>query len=111
MNLPALYHAIILWIGDGTGLPDSLLHIHAGMLILLLVRVVTGRSLGSFIPFFVVVTAELGNEIMDYLNYGIRWIDTAVDIGNTLFWPFIISIAVRVRPMIARDQKSLASHF
>ena len=104
MNLPGLYHSIILWIGDGTGLPDALLHVHAGMAILLLVRVMTGRSLGSFIPFFVVVIAEFGNEVMDYMNYGMRWNDTLADIGNTLFWPLVISIAVRVRPMIARDQ-------
>ena len=70
MDIPALYHSVILWIGDGTGLPDAILRIHAGLIILMLVRLVSGRSLGTLIPLLVVVLAELGNETLDYLNYG-----------------------------------------
>ena len=103
MNLPQIYHDWILWIGDGTGLPDAILNIHAGLAILLLVRVVTGRSLATFIPFAVVVVAELGNELMDYLVYGLRWADTLTDIANTLFWPFVISLGVRLCPLRLRD--------
>jgi hypothetical protein len=103
MNLPALYHEWILWIGDGTGLPDAILHIHAGLAVLLLVRFVSGRSLATFIPFAAVVLAEFGNETMDYLAYGMRWADTLSDIGNTFFWPFVISLGVRLRPMALRD--------
>lgn len=106
MNIPALYHSFILWIGDGTGLPDAILHIHAGMIILMLVRLVSRRSLGTFIPFAFVVVAELGNETLDYLAYGMRWADTVSDIGNTVFWPFVISLAVRLRPMVKRDHRS-----
>lgn len=104
MNLPQAYHSVILWIGDGTGLPDAILHIHAGMIILMLVRLISRRSLGTFIPFAFVVVAELGNETLDYLNYGMRWADTLSDVGNTLFWPLIISLGVRLRPMTARDR-------
>ena len=103
MNLPQIYHDWILWIGDGTGLPDAILHIHAGLAILLLVRVVTGRSLATFIPLVVVVVAELGNEVMDFLVYGLRWADTLTDVANTLFWPFVISLGVCLRPMRLRD--------
>ena len=104
MYLPKLYHDWILWIGDGTGLPDAILHLHAGLAILLLVRLITGRSLGTFIPFAVVVVAEIGNETMDYLVYGMRWADTLSDLANTWFWPFVISLGVRVRPMALRDR-------
>lgn len=103
MDIPGIYHDWIIWIGDGTGLPDSILHIHAGLTILLLVRLVSGRSLGTFIAFAVVVLAEFGNELLDYLNYGLRVEDTLSDIANTLFWPFVISLAVRLRPMARRD--------
>lgn len=109
MNLPALYHEWILWIGDGTGLPDAILHIHAGLAILLLTRVITGRSLGTFIPFAVVLVAEIGNELMDYLAYGMRWADTLSDLANTYFWPLVISLAVRLRPMASRDEPSYVS--
>lgn len=103
MDIPALYHSLILWIGDGTGLPDAILHIHAGMSILMFVRLVSRRSLGTIIPFAFVLIAELGNETMDYLNYGMRWVDTLSDVANTLFWPLMISLAVRFRPMIKQE--------
>jgi hypothetical protein len=99
------YHEWILWIGDGTGLPDSILHIHAGMAVLLVARLVTGRSLGTLIPFAFVVAAELGNEMLDYLTYGWRAADTYSDLANTLFWPAAISLGVRWRPMIRRDRR------
>lgn len=104
MDIPATYHSFILWIGDGTGLPDAILHIHVGLIILMLVRLVNGRSLGTFIPFAFVVVAEIGNETLDFLAYGMRWADTLTDIGNTLFWPLAISLGVRLRPMVHRDR-------
>lgn len=94
---------MIDWIGDGTGLPDTILHIHAGMAVLLVARVVTGRSLGTFVPLTFVALAELANEILDRLQYGSwRWPDTSADIANTMFWPAVICIAVRVRPLVGR---------
>lgn len=106
MNLPEIYHGWINWIGDGTGLPDSILHIHAGLAILLITRVLTGRSLGTFIPFAAVFVAELGNELMDFLVYGMRWGDTLSDLVNTYFWPLVISLAVRWRPMRLSDHQA-----
>lgn len=101
MDLPAFYHSYVEWIGDGTGLSDTVLHLHAGMAILLITRVVTGRSLGTPVPLAVVALAELGNEVMDRLNFGSwRWHDTISDIANTMFWPTVICLAVRLRPLV-----------
>ena len=98
MQLPALYHQLIIAIGDGTGASDSLLHVHAGLFILFLARLVTRRSLATPIPFLVVVVAEAANEIMDRLNYGSwRWDDTSLDVINTLFWPFVLMVGLRWR--------------
>lgn len=103
--IPELYHTFIDWIGDGTGLPDTILHIHAGMAVLMVARIVTRRSLGSFVPWSFVAAAEAFNEIMDRLNFGSwRWADTTSDIANTLFWPTVICLGIRLRPMLlARD--------
>ena len=103
--IPELYHTFIDWIGDGTGLPDTILHIHAGMAVLMVARIVTRRSLGSFVPWSFVAAAEAFNEIMDRLNFGSwRWADTTTDIVNTLFWPTVICLGIRLRPMLlARD--------
>lgn len=98
MNIPIQYHNLTLWIADATGLSDAELHLHAGLAVLLVARFISGYSIGTFIPFFFVVFAEASNEILDYLAYGWRAKDVYLDILNTLFWPFIISLAARLRP-------------
>ncbi len=99
------YHRMIDWIGDGTGLPDTILHIHAGMLLLMIARLITRRSFGTFIPWGVVAAGEAFNEIMDRLNFGSwRWEDTSMDVINTLFWPTMICLGVRLRPLIVRPR-------
>lgn len=99
--IPAAYHRFIDWIGDGTGLPDTILHIHAGMIVLMIARIATRRSLGSFVPLSVVMLAEAFNEVMDRLQFGSwRWEDTSLDIVNTLLWPTLICIGVRIRPLL-----------
>ena len=105
MSFPLFYHSIILWIGEKSGLPESILHIHAGMAVLLAVRLVSRRSLGTFIPFAFVVLAEGANEVLDYLVPGWSLDDTYRDIAFTLFWPFVISLAVRIRPMAKQDRQ------
>jgi hypothetical protein len=101
--LPKLYHQWIDWVGDGTGLPDTILHIHAGMALLMIARLITRRSFGTFIPWTVVAAGEAFNEIMDRLNYGSwRWDDTLVDVANTMFWPTVICLGVRLRPIIGK---------
>jgi len=101
--LPKLYHQWIDWVGDGTGLPDTILHIHAGMALLMIARLITRRSFGTFIPWTVVAAGEAFNEIMDRLNYGSwRWDDTLIDVANTMFWPTVICLGVRLRPIIGK---------
>ena len=98
MHFAALYQEFIAAIGDGTGASDSLLHVHAGLAILFLARLITRRSLATPIPFLVVVVAEAANEIMDRLTYGSwRVEDTSLDILNTLFWPFVLMVGLRWR--------------
>lgn len=105
--LPATYHRFIEWIGDGTGLPDAILHIHAGMAVLMVARLLSRRSLGSFVPWSIVVLAEGFNEVMDRLQFGSwRWDDTSADIVNTLFWPTVICIGIRMRPMLLHRDRT-----
>jgi hypothetical protein len=98
VNLPEQYERLIGTIGDGTGASDSLLHVHAGMAVLFIARLITGRSLASPVPFAVVCLAEFANEVMDRLHNGTwLWGDTILDVLNTLFWPFVLMIGLRVR--------------
>lgn len=97
MNPAEFYAWLILWIGDGTGAPDTVLHIHAGMAVLFLARLVTRRSLATFIPLACVYAAEATNEIMDYFAHGRVMPDTPSDVLNTVFWPTVLFIGLRLR--------------
>jgi hypothetical protein len=97
MNPVDLYGRLIQWIGDGTGAPDTVLHIHAGMAILLAARLVTRRSLATLVPLSFVYLAEFLNEVADRLGHG-RWMpDTLSDVLNTVFWPTVLFIGLRLR--------------
>jgi hypothetical protein len=54
MDLISLYETATVWLEKETGASDSLLHVHGGMAVLLLARIVTGRSLATPIPFLTV---------------------------------------------------------
>lgn len=98
-----LYQRFILWIGEGTGLPDTVLHIHAGLAVLVIARIVTRRSLGTLVPLSVVASAEVANEVMDRITYGSwRWPDAISDVAHTMSWPTLICVGVRLRPLIGR---------
>ena len=104
MDLLYRYPHLIDWITLKTGLPDSTLHIHAGLLILVLVRLLTGWSLRSFLPFAGVVVAEGVNETIDRLIFGSwRWPDTRADLFYTLAWPLVLSVVALIRPVRRRS--------
>lgn len=91
------------WIGDGTGLPDTMLHFHAGLAIFLLARVISGRSLGSWLPITVVLIGAILKEIADRFVYGSwRWYDTPWDVLATMFWPAALWLGIKLRPLIDR---------
>jgi hypothetical protein len=97
------YAALKSAIADDTGLANTILHIHGGLAILMIARLALRRSLGSFLPFWVVVAMELLNELVDRINHGSwRWPDTTSDLVNTLFWPLAISLGVLLRPLSNR---------
>jgi len=97
MNPVTAYGSFIRWIGDGTGAPDTVLHIHAGMVVLFLARVISGRSLATPWPLACVYLAEFANEILDRVNHG-QWMpDTLSDILNTVFWPTVLFVGLRLR--------------
>lgn len=99
----ATYQEWSQWIGDGTGLPDTILHLHAGMAVFLIVRVLSGRSLGSWLPITMVLIAALGKEVADRIVYeSWRWYDTPYDVLATMFWPTLLWLGIRIRPLIER---------
>jgi hypothetical protein len=52
-------------LGEETGATHALLHAQAGMAVLFLVRIVSGRSLARWLPMSVVLIAALADEVLD----------------------------------------------
>jgi hypothetical protein len=98
MAFITFYEKFISWvIWHAQFTPDKLVHVWAGMIIWLGVAVVLRRPLASVVPLAAVVLAEGGNEVIDYIHGG-NWTawDTVQDVFFTLFWPFAVSLAMRV---------------
>ena len=92
------YRPLSSALGDSTGASDSLLHVHAGMVILFLARVVTRRSLATWTPFLCVLAAAIAKEIVDRIAHGAwRVHDSGFDVLNTIFWPFVLMVGLRWR--------------
>ena len=90
----------ILWfaIGDRTGVSDSLLHMHGGLAVMFLFRIVTRRSLAAWTPFLFVLAAPLLKRASDRVAHGSwRMPDTAFDIISTIFWPLVLMVGLRWR--------------
>lgn len=93
----ATYESAIVAFSRATGAPDSLLHVHTGMIIFVAIAALTRRPPGSLIPFGAVALAELVNEALDALADGrVRWPDTISDVVNTLLWPAVLTVGIRL---------------
>lgn len=97
MSLSTYYADTIRWLSGGGSVPDTVLHIHGGMIVLLTVRILTGRSLATPWPLVVVFIAAFGKEFADYLAYGRIKPDTVADIFNTVLWPSVLFVGLRAR--------------
>jgi hypothetical protein len=74
-----------------TGMSRPMLHMLAGMAIYLPSRLFLGAGRGSLLAIMLVLQAELGNELLNVLNYGtLRWSDTIEDITLTLLGPVML---------------------
>lgn len=104
------YHGLILDIGATTGLPDAMLHLHAGMLIFLATALVMRRGLDDILPLGIVIIAACGNEVLDRINLGNwNWPDTRMDLFHTIVWPLatlLVARAVRGRRSAAAARKA-----
>lgn len=78
----------------------TVLHIHVGLLVLVLACAVLRRPLGGMLPLLIVTLLELANEGVDFACYqlaGWPWTpnNTIDDIAATLAWPLILTLSAR----------------
>lgn len=102
----AQYHERILWISTTTGLPDTILHIHAGMLIFLAASLMTGRTFDRFLPLLTVMVLAGGNECLDRIHLGNwNWPDTKSDLLNTIAWPLAIYATAHIHRLVKSSKE------
>ncbi len=92
MDIVHLYKSLIDQIVARAGSAE-LLHVHVGMAIYLATLLVVRQRRGGIVALQMVLAAELGNEVMDWLAASPQWSwsDTISDVVLTLLWPAAIT--------------------
>ncbi|MFL6751763.1 MAG: hypothetical protein ACJ8FL_00830 [Sphingomicrobium sp.] len=86
--------------------PDSI-HVVVGVLALLVVSLLTRRSIASWRPWLVLLVIELLNEAIDlwieqWPDPGMQYGEGARDLLLTMLLPTVLLLAVRLRPDLFR---------
>ncbi|KQM20920.1 hypothetical protein ASE73_15910 [Sphingomonas sp. Leaf24] len=103
MQISSEYASLVQWIRDNTDASDAVLHIHAGMIVLILARLVTRYPLSHPVPFIVVLVVAAANEVLNRLNFGSwRWSDTTVDFTCSVFWPAMLFVVLAMQQRVER---------
>lgn len=81
-------------------LSKDALHIHIGIAIFLLAAVLLRKSLGSWVPWLVVLALQMVNEYLDAFHglhgsWALFFDGGIKDIVNTMFWPTLIVLLSR----------------
>ena len=83
-------------LGTVTGMSEDLIHVHIGLAIFVLTALLLRKRMRSPIPLIAVAVFELANEAVDYhAGAGWRPLGSALDVVNTLFWPFVLFLLAR----------------
>ncbi|KQM80819.1 hypothetical protein ASE70_18575 [Sphingomonas sp. Leaf22] len=103
MQISSEYASLVQWVRNNTDASDPVLHIHAGMVVLILARLVTRHPLSHPVPFVVVVVVAAANEVLNRLNFGSwRWSDTMVDFTYSVFWPAMLFVVLAMQQRLQR---------
>jgi hypothetical protein len=90
-------------------LSKDALHVHLGLLIMLLVIIVLRKSPASFVPWLCVLGLELLNETLDLLHAHPGHMELSLlgglkDIVNTMLWPTVILLLARYTKVLRRTR-------
>lgn len=107
MNPFVMYAELKQSLEAAVGATDDLLHLHAGLLILVVATVLFGRGVGSRLPIAMVYMLAIANELIDALGSSPEasgW-EPALDIANTVLWPTLLFLLARRHRRVIRPVK------
>lgn len=82
-----------------TGSTESLLHVHAGLLIFVVAALLLRKRMRSPLPIALVVIFALANEAVDGLRgRPATGLEPLIDIVNTIWWPAVLFVLARRWP-------------
>jgi uncharacterized membrane protein YqgA involved in biofilm formation len=95
---------------QAVGLSKDALHIYVGLIVFFVVAVALRRRRTSYLPLVAVVVAAILGELVDMHDdinsLGVwRWRASLHDLANTVFWPSVITLLVRARVFVAKQNK------
>ena len=101
------WHRLKIWMEKGSGLDMDALHVHAGVLGLILLALLLRRPLSSLLPWLVMLALAVANEGYD-LHYEAwppddrgRQIGEGIrDLWNTMLLPTLILLVARFYPKL-----------
>lgn len=87
---------------DTTGLSRDALHIHVGLLIMVIGFVFLGSFRRVVGVWLLVLAIAIVNELFDLHAWygwtgGFNWLDSIHDLINTMLWPSVLLLAARLR--------------
>ena len=98
MEILSDYHVFKDAISADLGISHTMLHVHFGLAIYVVVQVLMGTRRASLTALAIVGAAELANETLDALFCSqVMVADTISDICATLAWPLILFGAGKIR--------------
>lgn len=100
MSLSGLYALIFNDWAGALQMAPPVMHLHAGLAILVAARLLLGVPFRSFWLLGVVTLAAFAKETADFAYHGMVKADSLGDILHTIAWPAAIVIAARLRPPI-----------
>jgi len=79
-----------------TGATQSLMHVHAGLMIFVATALLSGKKMRSPLPLTCVAVFAVLNEVVDWWSgKPINTAEPFVDFANTVFWPIVLFALAR----------------
>jgi hypothetical protein len=80
----------------GTGTTQSLLHVHAGLLIFVVAALLLRKRMKSPVPIGLVVFFAVLNEVVDRVGGKSSYsLEPLADVVNTVFWPAVLFVIAK----------------